>query len=412
MNRQALKNLIVYGGVNGVKSLVPLLMLPILTAYLTVNDFAQLALIETTILFVTPFILMNINGSISVEYYHLSKDELSGYIVNALTLSFFLFFFFLLLVTIFSEVLDYIFDIRSEILQLVIVFGMLRVVTTVVLGLYHIRSESNRFALFSILQIIIDFSFSYFLVVILNLGSDGRLGGIYGAFMACSVIGIMELKRMGYLNNISFQYTKKILSFGLPMIPHAVGGTVIAMSDRYFINYFHGSEQLALYVVAYQVSAVMLLVGVTVNQVWVPILFSMLKENKYKKSYLYLLVSTCFFVVISIVIAFMQDWLFYLFVDAKYSGASVFFNWLLLGYLFQSLYMVVSSYLFFYKKTHILAATTVFSATLNLILNYIFILEYGSIGAAYASALIWACFFIFTLLWVAFYGKKNTDKLV
>ncbi|MEH6456395.1 MAG: oligosaccharide flippase family protein [Cocleimonas sp.] len=396
MNRQAIKNLTIYGGVNGFKSLVPLLMLPILTTHLSANDFAALSLIETTVLIITPFILMNIQGSISVEYYHLSKDELGEYIVNALILSCCFFFLFFLIITVFSDFLYSIFDIKSEILQLILVFGMLRVVTTVVLGLHHIRSESNRFALLSILQIIIDFSLSFYFVVILNLGSDGRLGGVYGAFMICSLIGIIELKKMGYLNNVSFRYTKKILSFGLPMIPHAIGGTIIAMSDRYFIHSFQGSEQLALYVVAYQVSAVMLLVGVTVNQVWVPILFPLLKSNYIKKSYYYLLLISIAFIGMSVLIILLKDLLFYLFVGVDFIQAKIFFEWLLLGFLFQSLYMVVSSYLFFYKKTKKLATLTVFSAILNAILNYYLIGVYGTIGAAYASVAVWIVFFILT----------------
>ena len=47
-------NILIYGGTNAVKSLIPFLMLPILTMYISPKEYGELALIETTILFLLP----------------------------------------------------------------------------------------------------------------------------------------------------------------------------------------------------------------------------------------------------------------------------------------------------------------------------------------------------------------------
>ena len=59
-------NILIYGGTNAIKSLVPFLMLPILTAYLSVSDYGVLSLIEVSILFLAPFITLNINSAIKI----------------------------------------------------------------------------------------------------------------------------------------------------------------------------------------------------------------------------------------------------------------------------------------------------------------------------------------------------------
>jgi Na+-driven multidrug efflux pump len=53
----------------------------------------------------------------------------------------------------------------------------------------------------------------------------------------------------------------------------------------------------------------------------------------------------------------------------------------------QGIYKIFFPYLVHINKTSFLAVSTVFSACLNLILNYFFILKFGAIGAAYSTLL-------------------------
>ena len=66
----------------------------------------------------------------------------------------------------------------------------------------------------------------------------------------------------------------------------------------------------------------------------------------------------------------------------------------MIGFLFQSLYFLYTNYLFYYKKTKVLAMITFLGAILNLILNYILIKKLGVIGVAYSTAITYLLFFI------------------
>lgn len=388
------KNIIIYGGTNALKSLVPLLMLPILTAYLSLEDFGTLSLVETTILFIAPFILLNINASINVEYFKLEHDNLRLYITNALFISFISFTFFLIIFYIFNGLLSNLLNIDKNLIILMVVFSFLRVISTVVLGLYQVRQEAKKFAVYTLFQTLIDFALSYLFVVLFKFGYIGRLEGAYASFFIVSILGIHILYKMDYLSKPSFVYTKDILNFGIPLIPHAMSGTIIAMSDRYFISYFIGNDKVGLYTIAYQISALMLLVGMSVNQAWSPMLFKLLKEKNTVQIYKYTLYLFILFIFSALSIYFLKDILFYIFVDEKFYKAKDYFGYLLLGFLFQSLYFLVTNVLFFEKRTRLLAMMTFSGAILNLILNYFFIIEFGTIGVAYATAITWGLFML------------------
>jgi len=398
MTKLLSKNIIIYGGTNALKSLVPLLLLPILTAYLSIEDFGVLSLVETTILFVTPLILLNINAAINVEYFKVKHNVLKSYITNALSISFISFLLLFSIVFIFSDKLSSLLNIKSELILWIVVFAFLRVISSVVLGLFQSRQEPMRFGLFTLGQTIIDFCLSYILVVVYKLGYIGRLEGTYVSFFIFSIIGISLLYKMNYLSKITFKYTKDILNFGIPLIPHALSGTIMAMSDRYFISYYVGNDQVGLYTIAYQLSALMLLVSMSVNQAWSPMFFKLLKEKNIKQVFKFTIYLFIFFSLVGLSVYFLRDVLFYIFVDEKFYIAKEYFGWLLLGFVFQSFYFLVTNIMFYEKKTKLLASITILGAFLNLILNYYFIHSFGVTGVAYATAITWGLFFVVVCL--------------
>jgi O-antigen/teichoic acid export membrane protein len=394
MTKLLSKNIIIYGGTNALKSLVPLLLLPILTLHLTISEFGILSLVETTILFVTPLILLNINAAINVEYFKVEHSILKYYITNALFVSFISFLFFILLVYIFKDTFASLLHIDNDVILWIIIFAFLRVISSVVLGLFQSKQESIKFALFTLGQSILDFGLSYIFVVLYNFGYIGRLEGTYISFLFMSIIGIYLLYKMDYITKVTFKHTKSILNFGVPLIPHAISGTVMAMSDRYFISYYISNDQVGLYTIAYQISALMLLVSMSVNQAWSPMLFKLLKEKNIKQVYKFTFYLFVLFFLVGISVYFLKDLLFYIFVDEKFYNAKDYFGWLLLGFVFQSFYFLVANVLFYEKQTKLLASITVVGALINMTLNYYFIHSFGVIGVAYATAITWGLFFL------------------
>jgi len=408
MLKKLTSNILIYGVTNGVKSLVPFLMLPILTMYLSVSDYGTLSIIEITIIFLVPIVSLNISGAINVEYFNLNRSQLGHYITNAFILTLLSFVVTFCCLILFKNEISSFLNTGSSLVLWLPVFALLRISSQVLLGIYQVSQQPKRFAQFTVLQTLVDFSLSYVLVVIFQYGYIGRIEGVYIAFSIFSLVALIILFKMGFLTKPTLIYSRSILKFGLPLIPHVVGGTVIAMSDRYFISYYAGSEDVGLYTVAYQVSALMILVSTSVNQAWIPVLYGLLKSRgEVQKAVKYSFIMALFFVVIGGLIFSLKDGLFNLIVDQKFHHAKTFFGWLVLGGIFQSIYFLATNFLFFEKKTVSLAKITVFGAVLNIILNFYLIQIYGVIGVAYATAITWALYCIVVISTCTFYFRKR-----
>ena len=236
---------------------------------------------------------------------------------------------------------------------------------------------------------------TYALVVIYNQNYWGRLGGIYLSFFVTSIIALIYLYKFDYLTFPVFKYTKNILKFGIPLIPHAVGGTIIALSDRFFISYYYTYNEVGIYSVAYQVSSIMLLIGMSLNQGWVPIFYKLLKTKTEIKIiikyiiYLSILLITTFFLIL-----IFRNFIFNLFVNEKFYISKDYFLLLLFGFLFQSIYFLITNFIFYLKKTTYLAIITCSCALINIFLNYILIQAYGVKGVAMATFITWGLFLI------------------
>ena len=389
-------NIVIYGATNGIKSLVPFIMLPILTAYLSVKDYGVLSLIESSILFVTPFVMLNINGAINVEYFKKSdKKEFALYITNALILTVIAFIVVSIVIYLFSDYLSTLLNLDSIWIKILPIFAFLRVVPLVVLVIYQASSKPISYAKFSIAQTILDFSISFYLVVLLSYGLVGRLLGAYGSFLLFSILGLYILYKNNYVvSKVVLKYSRDILSFGVPLIAHSIGGIILALSDRYFLSYYIGNSSVGLYSVAYQASAVMLLISTSVNQAWSPMFYKLLQNRDFSKANKMIHLLFVLFILTAIAVYFLEPILYKYLIDAKFYNSKVFLLWLLLGFLFQSLYFLYTNYLFFYKKTKLLSFVTISGAVLNLILNYILIKIYGAVGVAYATAITWFLFFL------------------
>lgn len=399
-------NVLLYGGLNAAKSLIPILLLPILTAQLTIDEFGTLALIDSAILFLVPLVMVGISSGVSVNYHKLNAVEFSVYVTNALLIALGSFFILTLLAVVFKNSLNDFFGFSGNMVIYLAFFAVLRVYNSTILALLQTSQATKIYAGLVIFQSLLDIVISYVLVVLFTQGIFGRLFGIYFAFSLTLLIGFVYLKRQQYIGAASLNFSREIFSFGLPLIPHTIGAAVMAMADRFFIAHYLGNAHVAGYVVAYQMAAVMLLVGTSINQAWAPAYFAMMKNQAYNKIKQSKLGLTLLMLVAGITVYCLMDVLFSLFVDEKFWFAKEFFPFMLLGFIFQSLYFIYTNYFFYTEQTRIIAFLTITGAMINIGLNFFLIESHGVMGVAYANAITWAVF-LFCVIFAMKFNKRK-----
>ena len=198
---------------------------------------------------------------------------------------------------------------------------------------------------------------------------------------------------------INTDYIKHSLKFGIPLIPHAIGGIMIALSGRLIVNNILGVGATGIFTVAYQLGSFLSILMVAFNSAYIPWLFKHLKENKLEqKRRIVGLTYTIFLVVILMVITgtLCITFLFPYFVGKEFMEAKIYIIYLMSAFGFNGMYLMVTNYLFFADKTRILAKNTFIISLINLPICYLLTYKYGLTGASIATALAYFLLFIST----------------
>lgn len=397
------KQIFSYTGINILNSSIPFLLLPILTAYLHPSDYGFLSLIQLLMALSLPIVLMNTHSLLTIEYANLSYPQFQQLVSTIIWIPLFGFILLEIFFFLFKTNIILLFHIPEEYIFYIPLFVLFQVIPTIVPIVFQAKKEPLNFGKYKIPMTITNLLLSLFLVVILNMGWEGRLWGIVSAFLLFTGIGIIVLYRIQLLR---FTFDKTLLvsslNFGLPLIPHSLAGVFLTMSDRIFLANMLGTESVGIYSVAFQISSIITIIMTSINQAWAPNLFEKLNDHPsleskikiVKKIYkiLGLMTITTFIFVLSVPL------LYYLFIDNKYSDGQTISILIAIAFLIQGYYFMMTNFIFYAKKTELLSMITVFSVFMIFILNYYFISLFGIYGSAYAMIMGWSLFFSITLI--------------
>lgn len=380
---------------------IPFLMLPVLTRYLSPEDYGLVATFTVIIGVTTPFVGINATGAIIRNYYDLDREELSRYIGNCfllLILSFVVVSFIFLL---FQNSISSLTKFVSPFLLIIPVVALGNFLSQTALSMWRVRDKPFSYSLFNIFFLAVNFSISIACVVLLSMNWQGRAVGILASNILFGAVALILLYRSGYVSfSINKSYIRDAVKFGVPLIPHMLGVWSILMVNRIFLNNMVGIHTTGLFAVGAAFASIIYLLQSAFHQAWIPWLYERLKSNDHREKIQIVKITYIYFIVIissALGLSAVAPWATTLLFGEKFTGSSVFVLWLCLGYAANGMYKMMVGYVLFEKKTHLVAIITVFSGLLSLLFNYFLIKENGAIGAAQAMAFTF--FVAFLLTW-------------
>lgn len=396
------KNTFIYTASNVIRSAIPFLLLPILTRYLTPSDYGIVATFQVLLAMMIVFVGLNMHGAVAVNFFKISKEELRGYIGNVILILLASFILTLGIIYSLRTPLSHLIKFSENWLPIIVVVALSQFLFTLTLTLWRVEQKPLPYGLFQILQTILNVGLSLIFVVALGWHWQGRLSGIIITSIIFAFIGAFIIYKRKYINfSFNKSYIKDALFFGIPLIPHALGGWIMTSIDRIFINSMVNVAATGIYVVGYQVGMIIGLLATSFNQAWSPFLYEKLKENNYatkvkivKFTYLYYVG----IIALALSSSFVAPYFLKFFVGKSFYSAYKYVIWIALGYAANGMYFMVVNYIFYVKKTYILAWITFFSAGANIVLNYFLIKANGAIGAAQATTVTF--FVSFILTWI------------
>lgn len=400
LSSKLVKSAGIYTVTSVINSAIPFLLLPILTRYLSPEDYGVVSMFGVLISFTTPFIGLNIHGAIARMYYEKKEIDIKAYITNS--------FYILLASTLFVSILFYVFSseiegissLPSDLFWIVILVSVTQFIVKVVLVLWQVQVRPIQYGIYQILFTVLNLGLSLVFIVALKYTWQGRIyaQAVSGAIFA--IFGFYVLYKNKWLKfTFNIGYIMNALRFGVPLIPHALGGILISMTDRIFITNMVGIETTGIYTVGYQIGMIINILAISFNQAYTPWLYEKLKECNEKINMKIVKFTYMFFIAIlslAILLSISSPLLLKIFVGKEFLGSSVYVLWIAIGYAFNGMYFMVGNYILYEKKTMHLSLVTFLTAMLNIILNYYLIKKYGAVGAALATTAVYFIRFVMT----------------
>jgi len=276
------KNSLVYTGTNVINKAIPFFLLPVMTRYLTPSDYGIVATFNVLMAIMVVFVGLSMHGAINVNFFKLNKNELKEYIGNVFSILFSSFALVLIIVYILKSNFSFLTKFPENWIPFIVIIALFQSIFAITIGLWQVEQKSLPYGLFQISITILNVSLSVVFVVLLGWGWQGRILGEVIASVIFGLLSILVIYKREYIKfSLNKKYIKDALFFGIPLIPHALGGWIITGIDRIFINSMVGVAATGIYTVGYQVGMIIGLLAHSFNLAWSPFLFEKLKKNNY-----------------------------------------------------------------------------------------------------------------------------------
>ncbi|MCM1047015.1 MAG: oligosaccharide flippase family protein [Clostridiales bacterium] len=207
-------------------------------------------------------------------------------------------------------------------------------------------------------------------------------------------IGLFNKQMLRGRQFYSAKFWKYALLYNLPLIPHYLSQTVLSSCDRIMIERMIGADSAGIYSLAYSVSLVAAILNTSVMQTLKPWIYRKIKEknigNLANISYITMIIVA----MANILLIVFAPEIIAFFAPASYHDAIWIVPPVAMSVYFMYCYDLFAEFAFYYEKTRFIMSASVLGAVLNIILNYIFIGQFGYRAAGYTTL---ACYVIYDI---------------
>ena len=400
-NKELIKNTVILMIGQFVPKIMALIVLPILTGYLSKTDYGLYDLTLTVASFCIPLISVQIQQA--VFRYLIERDSDKTDIISS-SLMFLLFMYTISSGIIISIWYFYIKNITLSVLFMVayIFEAVLSWIGQVVRGLGKNLNYSLAYAIYSVMFVLI-LCIGVMLTVEINLKYVVLAMIISYAVSILFLLATCNIKKYICIMKINLQTIRQLVLFSGPMVISAVALWVVNLSDRFCISAFLGLEVNAIYAVSNKIPNLINSFYSVFNLAWTENT-SRLTDKEKKDGYYSKFFEEFYALLVGMILCLitLSPLLFKILISNQYKDAYGLMSWLYAGVFFSSLVAFFGSIYVGEKKTKEVGISSIIGAILNLAINLVFMKKFGVIIAALSTIISYFAI----LLYRAFDIKK------
>lgn len=388
---------LIYTLTNALSAGIPFLLLPVLTRLLSPEQYGIVAMFSVVVTVLGAFTGLSVHGAIGIRYFEQEHYDFPRYVGTCLIILLVSTTIVFAGVLLCMPMLERFTKISGSWLLIAVLVSGAQFVIQIQLSIWQSGRKPWQFGFFRIGQTAFDATTSLVFILGLGMAWEGRVGGIALAAMGFMVFALYRLRGSGMLALPHRAYAKDALKFGVPLIPHVIGGMLIVMVDRFLISNILDVASTGIYMVAMQIGMVLGLLTDSFNRAFSPWLIESLKKEDLlrdrlivKYTYLYFVVVAGIALLLGAVAPFAVD----LFIGSQYQAAAHIVIYIAMGFAFGGMYYMVTNYIFYAGKTPMLALITFGGGLFNVGVTYYLLHRNGMVGAAQGFMLSQAATFL------------------
>jgi O-antigen/teichoic acid export membrane protein len=255
----------------------------------------------------------------------------------------------------------------------------------------RIERKAKRFAVYKIINILVNVFLNILLVLYFKFGIEA----VFISNLAASALTLIIFLPEIFLNIkpvVNLSLLERLLKFGLPYLPAGLGSMLIQGIDRPILTKLTDLDTAGIYNANHKLGIFMMLVVNMFQYAWQPFFLQQSEEKDAKKVFSKVLTYFTFAasIILVVVSLFIDDLVkmnifgITLIGSAYWGGLSI-VPIVLLGYLFNGIYVVFTAGIYIKEKSIYVPMITLIGAIVSIVLNFLLIPVFGIMGCAFAA---------------------------
>lgn len=353
------------------------LLLLVLANYIFPSDYGYLNLFTTIVMVLTYFKAMSTEGYFAIAFLREGNSGAEKSFSCIVGVSAVFIAILLTFIYEFGEGMSIHLDLPFVLLIIAVIVVVFNLYENLFLDYLRVQDKIKSYGVFACTKALSLFFIAIILVKEFQFGWKGHVYAQLGCAIAFGGFGFVFLVRRVHLVRIDWLYCKKMLLWGIPLIPHFAVNFIRQGFDRYIINYYHGIESVGIFSLALNLTNVIFVIGVGFNQAISVEIFRLLGRMdfssnekqlrlKQQRSLLFktlflaaVIFSVCCYVIVPVLLP-------------NYVESLKYFPILALYAFLYCVYFLYANYLYFFKRTKSLMYVTFSSSLLHLMLSFVF----------------------------------------
>ena len=384
---------------------VAFLTIPIFTRIMPTNDYGILTTYNSWVGIIAMFIGFAMHMGIRMAFVDF-KEQIDDFMATVLSFTVEMGVIVCLLVVLFS----YLFHTQISVFLILICLGegigtaIIEDFSMYLMMKYKYKGRTALMVLPNLFSIIFSLIAIYFF-----LNNQLYLGKVIPTATISIVIAVFIVILFFLKSNArhNWRYLKYALSISAPLVFHGIALNILSQSDRTMITWLANPSQTAIYGLIYNFSMLATVITSALEGVWTPWFMEKYKKRDFTDINDVVIYYTKFVTFVMIGLILVGPEIVKILASKQYWEGIVIVPPVVLANYFIFLYTFYVNVEHFNKKTLIISLHTVLAAIINIVLNLIFIPQYGYIAAAYTTL---ASYF-FALILHARYAKRLEREL-